>query len=96
MQRCIGRVLGVSVPPLVAHDVGQVSLTVWPRTVGGPGLGRFPFSPKPPPSLFNLSHSLYFLPPPMHSAIDAACAAAMVRERAAEAVAVAEPFAMAW
>jgi hypothetical protein len=28
--------------------------------------------------------------------IDAACPAAMVRERAAEAVAVAEPFAMAW
>jgi hypothetical protein len=47
---------------------------LWPRTVGGPGLGGgWSISPKPPRAVFlrsallNLSRSLYFLPPPMHS-----------------------------
>jgi hypothetical protein len=34
-----------------AHDVWQLSLTVWPRTAGGSGLGRFPISPETAPEL---------------------------------------------
>jgi hypothetical protein len=49
-------VLGVSVPPLVAHDVGQMSLTVWPRTVGGLGLGAVPQSlPETAPEPYSIS-----------------------------------------
>jgi hypothetical protein len=44
-------VTGVSVPPLVAHDVGQMkSYGVAAHRRRPWAWGRFPISPKPPPS----------------------------------------------
>jgi hypothetical protein len=51
-------VIGVRVPTLGAHDVGQVSLTVWPRAVGGPGLGAVPNLPETAPEPYS-SASLF-------------------------------------